>query len=471
MGRTGSALAFIEGSTLAHVCGNAVRLFSTDSRKETCVWGSAWGIGCIAVGSDAKAGLLAFAETKDAPSIHVHEFTSLERPPQLVQKLTGVAELEVISLAFSADGTRLISMGGLPDFSLIVWDWRSRTIVVRAAMPEAMTSLSVCTSHADVFLTSGAGATTLWKLRQIWDVTELVPHTRTAANAEEAVIAHAWGSSKVEGIVDMWSRLYAVTADGKLRCMWMHEPTGADARADDEIDAAQGSAIICVATVGDLVMAGTEEGALLFVSQSTHKLVHLHAFDDQIVSVVVAPLSAASDGARAPRREHSTVCVSLLDGSLMLLRLPPELVHATTEFTSEVESSILHAYHQGPISAIACLSDSEHSVSSGTDGTLRVWHTRRRTAVAALSFAPFLTFTAIATHRTAPLVVGGSSQGVLVVAEWDSTAQALKLRKLQVSTAARSPPCTQHASTQAESSGTRVCTAFQRRLDSGVRCE
>ena len=107
-------------------------------------------------------------------------------------------------------------------------------------------------------------------------------------------------------------------------------------------------------------------------------------------------------------------------------------MHATTEFTSEVESSILHAYHQGPISAIACLSDSEHSVSSGTDGTLRVWHTRRRTAVAALSFAPFLTFTTIATHQTAPLVVGGSSQGVLVVAEWDSTAQALKLRKLQV---------------------------------------
>jgi WD40 repeat protein len=441
MGRTGSALAFIEGSTLAHVCGNAVRLFSVDSRKETSTWGDAWGIACVAVGSDAKAGLLAFADTKDTPSVHVHEFTSLDRPPQLVQNLTGVAELEVIALALSADGTRLISMGGLPDFSLIVWDWRNRTIVVRAAMPEAMTALSVCTSHPDVFLTSGASATTLWKFRQVWDVTELVPHTRTAAATEDAVIAHAWGSSKLDGVVDMWSRLYAVTAEGKLRCMWMHEPMGADARADEEIDAAQGSAILCVATVGDLVLAGTEEGALLFVSQSTHKLVHVHAFDDQIVSIAVAPKplraeAAESDDPRASRREKSAVCISLIDGSLMLLRLPPELVYTTVEFNADIESTLLHAYHQGPVAAVASLPDAEHSVSAGSDGTLRVWHTRRRAAVSALSFAPFLSFSAMAAHTTAALIVAGSSQGVLVVAAWEAGAGRLKLRKLQVSTCA-----------------------------------
>ena len=140
LGRT-SCLYFLDSTIMVHTCGNAVRIVDVTTNQERFVWGEAWGISCLAVSGATR--LLAFAEKELKPKIHLYEVKSA-RACTLLHTLHDAAELEVMSLAFSGDGTQLVSLGSLPDRDLIVWDCTTTQIVCRGKTHEPMTRLSVC---------------------------------------------------------------------------------------------------------------------------------------------------------------------------------------------------------------------------------------------------------------------------------------------------------------------------------------
>ena len=84
--------------------------------------------------------LFAVAEKGNEPRVYVYAYPSLE----VVRVLPKGTERGYTTMAFSADGKTLATVGMAPDFMLSVWDWenqvgdaRARRRAVRCSTPAA----------------------------------------------------------------------------------------------------------------------------------------------------------------------------------------------------------------------------------------------------------------------------------------------------------------------------------------------
>jgi WD40 repeat protein len=68
---------------------------------------------------------------------------------------------------FSKTGTSLASLGGDPDYTLTVWDWKKQRVVLRAkAFSQEVYRVSFSPYTDNVLFTSGSGHIRFWKMAQ-----------------------------------------------------------------------------------------------------------------------------------------------------------------------------------------------------------------------------------------------------------------------------------------------------------------
>lgn len=75
------------------------------------------GVGSVTVHPSRK--YFVIAEKGTYPNIYIYEYPSLK----LYRILRKGTEKMYAHVEFSADGNKLASLGGAPDYTLTVWDW------------------------------------------------------------------------------------------------------------------------------------------------------------------------------------------------------------------------------------------------------------------------------------------------------------------------------------------------------------
>ena len=66
---------------------------------------------------------------------------------------------------FSADGQKLASLGGAPDYTLTVWDWiNQKTILKNKAYSQEVYKVAFSPTTSDVLFTGGYGHVKFWKM-------------------------------------------------------------------------------------------------------------------------------------------------------------------------------------------------------------------------------------------------------------------------------------------------------------------
>lgn len=244
----------------------------------------------------------------------------------------------VTSLAFSADGSRLVSTGA--DNTVKVWNSASMSLVRQIPIDAgAATSLAV---NGDLALTGHAdGRITMWDIA--------TARKRASYRRNEA---------------DVWSLAFAGTPGRFLTAahdwkvaLWDAAQDSAPLHVFDGHDSAVQS--VAYSSAGGLFASGGADKTVKLWNLATLDLVRTYkGSDDFITSVALSP-----DG--------KLLAAASLDGSIRLWSTTSQRLRR--KFYG----------HQGAINAINFASDSHRFVTAGNDGTVRLWDIERRRSVRA----------------------------------------------------------------------------------------
>ena len=118
-------------------CANVLSFVDKTGQHVHSITSAGRGIGPVAVSQTAN--LIAYAEVTLEPLIHILRYPECSvtlslkgqardvfnsenvGQTQLVHFAAGDAKLEYLSLAFSMEGDKLVSLSGVPDFLLTIW--------------------------------------------------------------------------------------------------------------------------------------------------------------------------------------------------------------------------------------------------------------------------------------------------------------------------------------------------------------
>jgi len=119
------------------------------------------GVGSIAVHKSRK--FFAVAEKGVLPNIYIRQNPGY----QLYRVLRKGTELMYAHCEFSSGGDKLVSLGGAPDYTLTVWDWRNERVVLKCkAFGQEVFKASFSPFTDDVLFTGGSGHMKFWKMAQ-----------------------------------------------------------------------------------------------------------------------------------------------------------------------------------------------------------------------------------------------------------------------------------------------------------------
>eukprot|EP01018_Ginkgo_biloba_P030591 Gb_17525 [translate_table: standard] len=128
VGYAGTPLCYLDNDTALGIAGNSICRYSLlGGQNKPILWGTAWGISTFAF--NPRTNWIAYAEKRLNPSVLIHDYQT----KQLMSKLSDLAYLEISSMAFSTQGTRLITASREPDFRL---DLKSKGTSVSLTFPK-----------------------------------------------------------------------------------------------------------------------------------------------------------------------------------------------------------------------------------------------------------------------------------------------------------------------------------------------
>ncbi|KAJ7513966.1 hypothetical protein O6H91_23G021100 [Diphasiastrum complanatum] len=163
VGYHGTPLHYVNDQTALAICGNSICSYSlVGGPSAHLFWGQGCGISTSAY--HPKTNRIAYAEKGLRPAVYIHDLTT----NKLFAKLSGVADLEVTSLAFSMEGSRLFTAAREPDFRLVLWDLTSEE---PSKLAEGISGWLVRYANfspttADHICISGFGKFALWTFDQ-----------------------------------------------------------------------------------------------------------------------------------------------------------------------------------------------------------------------------------------------------------------------------------------------------------------
>lgn len=153
---------FLSQHEIIFVTGNKYQTYNMQTQKfETFHGKDRDGVGSIAVHPSRK--FFAVAEKGVSPNIYIYEYPSLK----LYRVLTKGTEQKYAHVEFSNTGEKMVSLGGAPDFTITVWNWKSERVILKAkAYSQSVYRASFSPYTDDILFTSGFTHMKFWKMAQ-----------------------------------------------------------------------------------------------------------------------------------------------------------------------------------------------------------------------------------------------------------------------------------------------------------------
>ncbi|XP_065342180.1 uncharacterized protein LOC135940700 [Cloeon dipterum] len=187
--------------TVIYVSGNIIHFLNTKTgemklqRSVRCT-----GVGHIS--ANYHSSQLAIGERGHKPSIYVLSWPTLD----VVSTLTNGTEKAFVYLDYNHDGTILCSLGGAPDFTLALWDWKKSAMLVKCeAANRCVFKAAFSKVQPDVIISGGEGHIKFWQTAKTFTGVKLTGDIGK------------FGSSEMSNIVG-----FEFLADGKVAsgCDW-----------------------------------------------------------------------------------------------------------------------------------------------------------------------------------------------------------------------------------------------------------
>eukprot|EP00727_Mastigamoeba_balamuthi_P004156 m51a1_g13738 hypothetical protein (731) ;mRNA; f:162346-164959 len=400
----GGAIVPVDAVAFATPFGNGLRLFGPDQGTLCHLWGLGWGVGAIAsapgpLASGAGGTRIAYADKGLNPAINVVEYPGFKR----VGSARGGTTLEYAGAALSRDGSRLATLGTLPDFRLTIWEtdtMESAAAVDRAAAPCCYVSFDP--RNASVLCTSGNGSVAFWSaegdsratIARIYPSKPGQPKSRpqTAESGISSLTENREEGKPEDGFtVHCWNtdhRVWVGTVGGSVHLI---DPQGAAELVT--VQCPGNSAITSITLSKTSVIAGTAEGMLHWIGLSGFKVIGSMR------------LAFANITAIAPDVNFRQMIVGTSDGILSTLPiLPPN---------GMMVPRMIGRFHTSDITGIGSLFKMNAIVSCSLDCTTRVWNYKAKTLPCSSVLKSPVPLTALACGTASPIFVTGSSLGVL----------------------------------------------------------
>lgn len=117
---------FLEDDLIIYITGNKYQTYNLDTKEIKTYDGlDTDGIGSIAVHKSRR--YFAVAEKGLSPNIYIRQNPGYK----LYRVLRKGTEQMYAHCEFSSTGDKLVSLGGAPDYTLTVWDWRKERVVLK----------------------------------------------------------------------------------------------------------------------------------------------------------------------------------------------------------------------------------------------------------------------------------------------------------------------------------------------------
>lgn len=112
---------YIDENLVVYPAGHNTVVYNTDTRTQKFIQGSEDTEGITAITLSPSRRYVAVAERAERAMVNVYDLHTLKRRKNLLT--TDCASKEYVSLSFSADNKFLLTQGGAPDYTLVLWSW------------------------------------------------------------------------------------------------------------------------------------------------------------------------------------------------------------------------------------------------------------------------------------------------------------------------------------------------------------
>lgn len=148
---------------LCYASGHTLQLMNVATRKNLDYVFTAKNL-ITSISFCGKENLIAISE-KGYPDIQL--LTTPHLKPYVMQRyLLGLTDDSTVSLCFSADGSKLVSLGSAPNYTITLWDFRKGVILCQISNGGPANQVSVNPLNPHQICTSGSGAIRFWWLRE-----------------------------------------------------------------------------------------------------------------------------------------------------------------------------------------------------------------------------------------------------------------------------------------------------------------
>ncbi|XP_005674985.2 PREDICTED: cilia- and flagella-associated protein 44 [Capra hircus] len=153
-------LKLLESSIVMYIAGNQL-IFLNLKTKEQSYLRSSSGIGIGVTGVHPDKTYFTVAEKGVFPKIIIYEYPSM-RPYRILQDGTDLAYAYV---DFNFDGTLLASVGGSPDYTLTIWNWKEEKPILRTkAFSQEVFKVTFNPEDDEQLTTAGSGHIKFWQM-------------------------------------------------------------------------------------------------------------------------------------------------------------------------------------------------------------------------------------------------------------------------------------------------------------------
>ncbi|KAF4020757.1 hypothetical protein G4228_012725 [Cervus hanglu yarkandensis] len=153
-------LQLLESNTVMYIAGNQLIFLNLKTKEQTYLRSSS-GIGIGVIGVHPDKTYFTVAEKGVFPKIIIYEYPSM-RPYRILQDGTDLAYAYV---DFNFDGTLLASVGGSPDHTLTIWNWKEEKPLLRTkAFSQEVFKVTFNPEDDEQLTTSGSGHIKFWAM-------------------------------------------------------------------------------------------------------------------------------------------------------------------------------------------------------------------------------------------------------------------------------------------------------------------
>jgi WD40 repeat protein len=413
LGYGGAKLHFAGDGSVLFACGTVVRRVSNDSSLNSAFSTDSLGVGTIAVHPSRES--FAYCEKGKGAIVRICDMEN----GRVQEKIEGAGSIDVEVMSFTSDGSALVTVAGIPDFQITIWDWQKQTELVTGVAPARFSSGAFNPHNQDQICFLGDGALYACNVVAGASGPEFEFERIPAPSDDIAFISFAWSAS---------GTLYCTTSDG---CLWIADPL-AGALVGESVVVSPDGGICHITASYSHILCWCPDGSLAWLSDDTLS----EAFR---IKIPVSP----GDALVSLCAGESTVFAGGSDGSLYLVDLLQEIPDSMDRDEDDEPSPVtvkdLYAIvgeihhdshhrlsrlllsHRGPINGLAPLPNLACVASAGSDGLMCMWETATGSLLAVQKCGRPLR--KIVSHPTEPLVCVADDDGLVNVLDVSTPAR------------------------------------------------